>query len=307
MLRLAHVSDIHLYHPQARWGLRDWFNKRLPGWLNLRLLRRGRLFRDSVAVLRALVADVYERQPDCLLFSGDATSLGFEEEFALAADLLRVGRPDGLPAFAVPGNHDYYTRRAAASGLFEKYFGPWMEGERVEDHQYPFARKVGPVTLIGVNSCTGNIWFWDSTGSISQPQLDRLRQLLARPHIAAGPRFLVTHYPIGIAGGGPEKRNRRLRDLTAALEVAAQGGVAVWLHGHRHHPYHTLPTALIPIPAVCAGSGTQHGIWTYAEYTFDGEHLRVQRRRYQPTTGRFEPAEAFDLPLAVGPRSAVPG
>ena len=38
-----------------------------------------------------------------ILFSGDATALGFESEMRLAAELLEVDRRPGL---AVPGNHD---------------------------------------------------------------------------------------------------------------------------------------------------------------------------------------------------------
>src|SRR5687768_6345274 len=155
MVRLTHFSDVHLYCP-AKWRVRDWFTKRISRLLNLRYLPGSRRFCDASKTFTAFVADVYNPRPDWLIFSGDASSLGFCEEYQRVADALRVGQPDSIPGIAVPGNHDYYTAACAASGDFEHVFAPWQEGERVGDHTYPFARKVGHVYLIAVNSCTGN-------------------------------------------------------------------------------------------------------------------------------------------------------
>src|SRR5258708_16776323 len=131
VVRLAHFSDIHVQAPQLGWKTADWFTKRATGWLNLRWLGRGRSFRQAEKVVAALMRDLRHRRPDRGIFSGDATSLGFEEEVAEAAALFGVARPDALPGLAVPGNHDYYTREAAASGSFECYFAPWQQGERI--------------------------------------------------------------------------------------------------------------------------------------------------------------------------------
>src|SRR5207253_1521331 len=86
-IRLAHISDIHV-GARSRWRADDWFNKRLFAWLNLRLLGRGRRFRHTDTVLTALVEELQQRRPDRVVFSGDATALGFEEEIARAATLL---------------------------------------------------------------------------------------------------------------------------------------------------------------------------------------------------------------------------
>ena len=77
------------------------------------------------------MADLHRHPPDRVVFSGDATALGFEAEFVRAAALLGVAGPDRLSGLAVPGNHDYYTPGVEASGLFERYFAPWQTGERV--------------------------------------------------------------------------------------------------------------------------------------------------------------------------------
>src|SRR5207244_6997680 len=107
-----------------------------------------------------------------------------------------------------------------------------------------FAQRVGHVTLVAVNSCTGNRLAWDAGGSVGPRQLDRLSKLLAA--LEPGPRILVTHYPICLANGHPENRVHGLRDMTELVHVAADGGVGLWLHGHRHHAYYFQEPPLAP-------------------------------------------------------------
>ncbi len=294
-IRLAHFSDIHVTARPLGWQMRDWFTKRFTGWVNIALLGRGHQFRDASAVLARLVDDVRNRRPDHLIFSGDATTLGFESELAHAALMLGVGKDGMLPGLAVPGNHDYYTRALERSGLFEKVFAAWQQGERVDGAVYPFAQRVGPFWLIGVNTSAGNLWTWDASGRIDPAQLDRLRRLLEQ--LAPGPRILVTHYPVCMASGKPERRTHGLRNSKELVAVAAAGGVCLWLHGHRHSPYHVHVPSVAPFPIVCAGSATQHGHWGYAEYTFTGMSCRVIRRTYSEPTRTFVDGESFSLVL----------
>jgi 3',5'-cyclic AMP phosphodiesterase CpdA len=299
-VRLAHFSDLHLTTTLLGWRAADWLNKRLTGWLSSHLMPRGQRFRDAGTVVEALWRDLEARRPDHLIFSGDATMLGFESEMRCAAGLLHVS--DGqIPGLAVPGNHDYYTRAAAASGLFERYFARWQEGVRVDEAVYPFAQRAGPVWLIGVNTCRGNRLIWDASGFIDRAQLDRLTLLLKR--LDPGPRVIVTHYPICLAGGGLEKRHRRLRNLGDLVAVAAAGGVKAWLHGHRHDSYSVAESALAPFPVICAGSATEAGHWSYTEYVIAGDTLRGQRRVYD---GRgFRDGESFTLSPGKSARAAA--
>jgi len=150
-IRLVHLSDIHITAPSFRWFHEDWFNKRLPAWFNLRWLGRGRRFGHAERVLAALVDNLRRQPPDRVVFSGDATALGFEEELEQACTLLGLRGADPLPGLAVPGNHDYCTPRSAA-GLFERHFAAWQQGERVGAEVYPFAERAGRVWLVGVTS-----------------------------------------------------------------------------------------------------------------------------------------------------------
>jgi 3',5'-cyclic AMP phosphodiesterase CpdA len=290
-VRLVHFSDIHVT-ARSSWRPHDVLSKRLSSWVNLRFLGRGRDFARADEVLAALLAELLEERPDRLLFSGDATALGFEEEIARAAALLRVGE---LPGFAVPGNHDYCTLHAMRAGHFERHFRPWQQGERIDGAVYPFAQRIGHIWVIGVCSATANWMPMDARGGVGREQLDRLEALLGR--LEGGPRILVTHYPIARAGGDPEKRFHLLRDLHDLIAVAARGGVGLWLHGHRHDAYHHAAGSIAPFPVICSGSATQNGLWSYGRYTITGTRLSASRRVFDPERGRFREHRTFELEL----------
>jgi 3',5'-cyclic AMP phosphodiesterase CpdA len=296
MIRLAHLSDIHISAVPLGWRKRDWLNKRFTSWLNLRFGRQQRFARADEVATR-LMHDLRQRDIDHIIFSGDATALGFESEFRQAAEIMQVG-VTSIPALAVPGNHDYITREVAASGLFERFFEPWQSGIRIDVHRYPFAQRAGPVWLVGVNAATGNWIPWDAAGTVGPLQRERLRLLLRQ--LESGPRFLVIHYPVRLAGGENEPRRHGLRDLSDVLEIARAGGVRLWLHGHRHSPYFFDQPAWAPFPAICAGSGTQTGIWSYNEYTVGETILKAVRRSFDPAANRFRDAETFEVRLPAG-------
>jgi 3',5'-cyclic AMP phosphodiesterase CpdA len=296
-VRLAHFSDVHLTVGRLGWVLRDLRSKRVTGWFHLRALGRGRQFRHAEAVTRAMVAEFRARRPDALVFSGDATALGFASELAHAAKALHVGDAELPPAVAVPGNHDYYTWTSVLSGMFEREFAPWQEGLRADDHRYPFARRVGPLWFVAVNSCTANLRPWDASGAVGVEQRERLRVLLGQ--LDAGPRVLVTHYPVCLADREPEPRWHGLRDLADVVKVAADGGVCLWLHGHRHVAYWKAKPPQAPFPVVCAGSATQTGRGGYGEYVIEGGYLKGLRRVYDVGSGEFRDGEAFEFELCV--------
>jgi 3',5'-cyclic AMP phosphodiesterase CpdA len=295
MIRLAHFSDIHLTAARPGWRVRDAFNKRTSGWVNLTVLGRAKSFRQANDVTAALRNEFATRGFDHLVFSGDATALGFPNEMLEAAKRLGVGDPLLPPGVAVPGNHDVYVGRSARLRFFEEAFAPWMVGERVGPQDYPFARRVGHAWLIALNSSTPNLLLWDASGRVGHSQLARFRELCAR--LGDGPRIVVSHYPILMENHLPEPRWHRLRDWTAVRDAAAECGVKLWLHGHRHKWY-VLPRAgNLPFATVCTGSTTQARRWGYHDYALDGFHLIGLRRVYDEATGTFLDADRFELEL----------
>jgi len=293
MTRLAHISDIHITVSEVGMTMRDWWSKRTASWVNLRLLGRGRRFRFSDRVLGVWREEIASRGVERVIFSGDATAMGFPSELERAGHL--IGVDSGLAGIAVPGNHDYGTRKAAMSGDFERVFEPWLDGQRVDDETYPFAQKVGDVWLVALNSAKGNFWFWDASGRVGDTQLERLRQLLAE--LSPGPRIIVTHYPLFLESGRPERHARSLRDGPEVVRVAAEGGVKLWLHGHRHGFYWFENVPGVPFAMVCAGSGTQSGLWSYLEYDLEGDRLQGRRRVYDAGSGAYQDADGFTIRL----------
>lgn len=295
MVKLTHFSDVHLTAESLGWRVRDVLGKRATGWVNVRLLGRGHRFRHANPVAATLVQDWRERKPDHLVFTGDATTLAFETEMAAAAQHLHVGEPGFPPAIAVPGNHDRYTFAATRRQDFEGHFGPWLQGERVDDEMFPFARKAGHVWLIAMNSSNATLLPWDASGRVGRVQLERLRKLVAK--LDNGPRIIVTHYPIFTKNLKPEPYWRRLRDWRRVRATAAECGISLWLHGHRHHWYILPVSDKMPFPSICAGSSTQTKRWGYHEYTITDYHLEGLRRVYDPNAEAFRDTESFAMDL----------
>ncbi len=295
-VRLAHFSDVHLTSPKLGWRVRDVFGKRATGWVNVRVLGRGRRFRFADRVVDALKTEFRERHFDHLVFSGDATTMAFDREMNDAALKLGVGDATLPPGIAVPGNHDLYTYGSVRRRVFEAAFSPWQQGERADDvHTYPFARKVGHIWLIALNSARANLLPWDATGKVGLAQLERLRRLTSK--LDAGPRIVVSHYPILTRGRRPEPRWHRLRDWRRVRDAAAECGTNLWLHGHKHAWYVLPAGANQPFASINVGSSAQVKLWGYHDYTIEGGHLRGMRRIYNPATGRFDERDSFELDL----------
>jgi hypothetical protein len=124
--------------------------------------------------------------------------------------------------------------------------------------------------------------------------------LLAR--LEPGPRILVTHYPVALANGKPERRSHALRNLGDLVRVAHAGGVGLWLHGHRHGAYFLSGARVAPFPVVCVGSSTQSGLWSFNEYAIEGNSVAATRLTYSPEAASFHESERFSLELPTQTR-----
>ena len=299
MIRLAHFSDVHLTSEPLGWRVRDVFGKRATGWVNVTVLGRGKRFRFAGQVVEALQREFRTRALDQLVFSGDATTMAFESEMAGAARRLGIGDATLPHGIAVPGNHDLYTFGSVRRRTFEAAFSAWQEGERADGtHTYPFARKVGHVWLIALNSAKANLFPWDATGRVGAAQLERLRTLTSR--LSPGPRIIVSHYPILTRGRKPEPRWHRLNDWRRVRDTAAACGASLWLHGHKHAWYWLPAGPDLPFPTINVGSSAQEHLWGYHEYQIEGWKLLGLRRTYDRDSGYFQDSERFEVELANG-------
>ena len=120
-MRIAHLSDPHLLDLAGVPSGRLLGNKRLTGYLTIKL-HRGSAHRREV--VEAMVDDINRGGFDHVVITGDVTNLALEPEFELARrvfDRLEVGPAN---VSVIPGNHDVYTRGSERSQRFAEYFGP---------------------------------------------------------------------------------------------------------------------------------------------------------------------------------------
>jgi 3',5'-cyclic AMP phosphodiesterase CpdA len=280
--RVLHFSDVHLNIPNPGWRPGDFLSKRLTGWLNWNITKRGRRFADANNRILAIRHLVHERDPDGVVFSGDASAIGFGSEAAAVAKILSGIE---LPKIAVPGNHDYYTRAGVKAQGFETAFADWQQGERIGKETYPFAVKIGSLWFVGVNSCCANSLFWDAHGIVGTEQLQRLDQLLQR--LPDEPKVLVTHYPMCRSDGGCENRWHGLRDRDRLSEIVIRHRIRGWLCGHIHRGFLIKPTSDRPFLMFCGGSATQEGPASVSELMFDQDQTAVTKWQWDTTEKRY--------------------
>jgi len=136
-----------------------------PHVTNYRENRRGRLFMESEAILRHIVAVLNRESVDFVLMPGDITDRGLAEECALARNILDE---INCPVFLVGGDHDTQRKRCHfrsqfGSGLWtEKRFGLTLIGcegtcRRGDPLDYHLGRKGVDHILRAVASAEGPV------------------------------------------------------------------------------------------------------------------------------------------------------
>jgi 3',5'-cyclic AMP phosphodiesterase CpdA len=285
--RLAHFSDIHLTAPANAIPWRDLFSKRLLGWLNLRLLGRGRTLIDAEEVTRACVEDILHERPDHVLFTGDATGLSLPVEFEAAqrvlAPLVASGQVTGIP-----GNHDVYVRSAVKRGLYERHLGAWEESDLPDAP--PLVRFLGQALALVVVKDSRVRRFYDSSGEVGAEQLERLERVLSLAEVRRRRRILALHYGPLRTDGRPDGLLHRLRDIDALLDVARRGEVDVLVHGHLHRRSVFPAGGALPVATANPGSLTLSTLdRAYHVYHVEPGEIRLEVRRYSEPERRFVP------------------
>jgi 3',5'-cyclic AMP phosphodiesterase CpdA len=253
---LAHLSDPHLA-PLPEPSASELAGKRVFGYLNW---RRNRHKYHRREVLDALVSDLRAQSPDHIAVTGDFVNLALEAEFPPArAWLESVGPPDRVTA--IPGNHDLYVR--TTRHCFAEIFSDYFSGDETRNGAaFPYLRKRGPLTLIGLSSALPTAPLM-ATGTLGPSQLAALEALLAGLSSETF-RIVLVHHPL--KSDSPVKRLTDSRELIALLK---RHGVELILHGH-DHVHSTIwidgPERTIPAVGVPSASALAHGHYPSAAY-----------------------------------------
>jgi 3',5'-cyclic AMP phosphodiesterase CpdA len=273
---LAHLSDPHLPPlPAANWH--DLAGKRVLGYLNWTRNRHAIHRRD---VLDALVKDIQAQAPDHIAVTGDLVNIALQAEFPPARQWLQsVGPPDRVSV--VPGNHDAYVR--ATQHCFAQSWGDYLRDDDAANGstvRFPYLRRRGPVTLIGVSTAVPTAPFM-ATGWLGEAQREALERLLTRLAAESAFRVLLIHHPLR-----SNSQHKRLTDSQELLALLQRQGVDLVLHGH-DHVHSTIwidgPKGQIPVVGVPSASAFADGHRPSAAYNLfsiapDGEAWRCEHR-----------------------------
>ncbi|MBN9004810.1 MAG: metallophosphoesterase [Rhizobiales bacterium] len=270
---LAHLSDPHLA-PLPRARPLQLANKRALGYLNWKRNRHAIHRRD---VVDALVADVKAQTPDHIAVTGDLVNLALPDEFTQAAAwLASVGAPRDITL--VPGNHDAYV--ASANPRLAEW-QDYMRGDAGDaGPPFPFLRRRGPLTLIGVSSAVPTAPFM-ATGRLGQDQLEALDRILSQASDDPNFRVLLIHHPLQ-----SKSSYKRLTDADALIALLKRYRVDLILHGH-DHIHSTMwfegPHGRVPAIGVPSASAVPHGHTPAAAYNLfsivrEGDTWRCEQR-----------------------------
>jgi 3',5'-cyclic AMP phosphodiesterase CpdA len=296
-MKIAHFSDLHLLDltgvPFTRF-----LNKRLTGWVNLRL-KRGSIHRAAYveAIARAIAAERF----DHVVVTGDLTNLALESEFERVRSLLAdtLGMDPGQVT-VVPGNHDLYTRGARDSRRFDAFMGPWLKSDLpalaadVSGARFPVVKLRGPVAFIGLSSAVPRLPLV-AAGELGDAQLAALRDVLAHPEVKRRTPVIAVHHPPVHPWSRTKAHVEGLRDARHLVALLAMQSRGMVLHGHLHRRIQRdLSTSTGTVRQVGATSASlfhadadrMAGFNVYELGDSDGEpRLRVEAFVYHPDEG----------------------
>src|SRR5438552_11980400 len=161
---------------------------------------------------RAIV-EVNELHPDVVVISGDLTSHGFKDEYALARRYVDDIECKSL--VVIPGNHD---SRNVGYVHFEELFGDRNS-----------VLRVGGVTIVAVDSTEPDL----DNGQIGRGRYGWIEESFAEP---ADLRVFVCHHHLLPVTGTGRERNV-IYDAGDTIECLQRAGVNLVLSGHKHVPY----------------------------------------------------------------------
>src|SRR4029453_14793209 len=164
-------------------------------------------------LLERAITEVNDLEPDIVVCSGDLTTFGFKEEYALAKDY--IDRIECEAVVVIPGNHD---SRNVGYIHFEELFGDRNSVTRVDG-----------VTVVAVDS---------TEPDLDHRQIGRGRDAWVEESFP-GPavlRVFVCHHPLLPVPGTGRERNV-IYDAGDTIECLQRSGVNLVLSGHKHVPY----------------------------------------------------------------------
>ncbi len=228
-IKLAHISDIHFYHLNK--SPLQFFSKRFLANFNALLTRKSKF--DSNLAYEVLPFLKNEGVTH-LLISGDFTSSSSGAEFQMMQNYIKAAKNYGFNIFAIPGNHDAYTRSAHRNRAFFSYLGNLLDfggdtHHNLIDHHVS-AHKLLDSWWVVLLNCSKATALHKSTGvfspEIETSLIDLLNVLPKECTIT-----VACHYPFELYKF-PKAHLERGKYLEKILKNDPR--IRIYLHGHRH-------------------------------------------------------------------------
>ncbi len=299
MMRIAHVSDLHVLALDGVPLSELLRGKRLQGYANLTLKRR---YQHDVRVASRVLREVREQRPDLVVITGDLSNLALEQEFRAARTLIESELRLGAERLMiVPGNHDAYTRQAWIRRAFEHTFADWLVSDeafrsRDSDDPYPVVRIRGDVALVGLTSAVPR-GALVASGEIGGEQLQRFARVLEHDEIRRRALLVLVHHPITGMHGPVHVWMRGLRDARALVECLRDRAGTLIVHGHLHRPVfhrvavHSGELLVSGVTSASLAQGYARHAAGYQLITREAGSWRVQAMSYDRQRDSFDAVE----------------
>jgi DNA repair exonuclease SbcCD nuclease subunit len=245
-MKIVHFSDPHLgLFPR---DVSAFFDKRIVGALNFFLLRRRHF---DWSLFKRAVERIITLDPQVVVLTGDITSMGTAEEFALARHYLKPLVEADLKLIYVPGNHDAYVAYPSCrEALFNTFL--YLNQHRCSLDELPLSYCVGDVTFQIFNEALPTP-LYRSSGVLTDASVELLMIPKRDSHEV---RIGVGHFPTRSAQGQPLSFRRKLKNSDFILSALEESRLAIYLCGHIHHPFINRYHSAMEI---CSGSISQNG------------------------------------------------
>jgi 3',5'-cyclic AMP phosphodiesterase CpdA len=296
-MRIAHFSDLHLLALEGVPAHR-FLNKRLTGWLNLRL-KRGSIHRS--AYVRAIAREITRLDVEHVIITGDLTNLALQSEYELVRDFLeRDLRLDPSRVTVVPGNHDLYTRGALDSRRFARYLAPYLVSDLpqlavdVGGARFPVVKLRGDVAIVALCSAVPRPPLV-AAGELGRDQLAALARVLVHPAVQGKTVVVAIHHPAVHDWSRVKTCVEGLRDAPALLAQLRPLDGGLLLHGHLHRriqrniPSDVAGRKLLQVGATSASlhHDEPDRMAGFNLYEVGAEQARVEAHVYSPDEDTF--------------------
>ncbi len=271
------ASDLHYISPE----LTDhgaYFTRMIEGG-------DGKMVHYCEAITDAFVQEVIDKQPDCLILSGDLTFNGAKKSHEDLAAKLRPIRESGVPVYVLPGNHDVYCHAAAsfsgdsytlAQGTTSEDFSSIYHAlgfdDAVSRDPYSLSYIAEPIPGVWILMLDVNTQFM--SGAVAQNTFFWLDKVLAKAQETGKKVITVSHQNL-YAHSDLLYEGYVIANASMLESRYEKYGVAVNLSGHLHMQHILSPEGKVPEIATSslAVSPCQYGV---IEFSGDQALYRTQ-------------------------------